>query len=68
MSQFEFISTPLAGLIRVQRKTLDDHRGFLSRHYCADEFREAGLNKPIAQINHTYIDTSFLSFIFPSLL
>lgn len=37
----------------VQRKTREDHRGFLSRFYCAEEFREAGINKPIAQINHT---------------
>jgi len=53
MSRFEFISTPLAGLMRVQRKALEDQRGFLSRFYCADEFREAGLHKPIAQINHS---------------
>lgn len=37
----------------VQRKTREDHRGFLSRFYCAEEFREAGINKPIVQINHT---------------
>ena len=53
MSRFEFISAPLAGLIKVQRKVIEDHRGFLSRFYCAEEFREAGLNKPVAQINHT---------------
>lgn len=53
MARFDFIPTPLAGLIAVQRKAIEDHRGFLSRFYCADEFREAGLDKPIAQINHT---------------
>ena len=53
MARFDFISTPLAGLTLVQRKAIEDQRGFLSRFYCADEFREAGLNKPIAQINHT---------------
>lgn len=53
MSRFDFIATPLAGLLLVQRKAIEDHRGFLSRFYCADEFREAGLDKPIAQVNHT---------------
>lgn len=53
MSRFDFISTPLAGLLLVQRKALEDNRGFLTRIYCADEFREAGVNKTIAQINHT---------------
>jgi len=53
MSRFDFISTPLPGLVVVQRKAVEDQRGFLSRFYCADEFREIGLNKPIAQINHT---------------
>ncbi|MHB0866217.1 MAG: dTDP-4-dehydrorhamnose 3,5-epimerase [Thermoleophilia bacterium] len=53
MSRFDFIPTPLAGLMLVQRKAIEDHRGFLSRFYCADEFRAAGITKPIAQINHT---------------
>ena len=53
MARFDFVSTPLLGLTLVQRKAIEDRRGFLSRFYCADEFREAGLNKPISQINHT---------------
>ena len=54
MSRFDFISTPLTGLKLVQRKAIEDHRGFLSRLYCAEEFSEAGIiKKPIAQINHT---------------
>lgn len=53
MSRFDFISTPLAGLMLVQRKVIEDDRGYLSRFYCADEFRETGINNPIAQINHT---------------
>lgn len=53
MSRFDFISTPLTGLTLVQRKAIEDHRGFLSRFYCSVEFHAAGINKPIAQINHT---------------
>lgn len=53
MARFDFIQTPLNGLLVVQRKAIEDYRGFLSRFYCTDEFQEAGINKPIAQINHT---------------
>lgn len=53
MSRFDFIQTPLPGLMLVQRKAIEDHRGFLSRFYCAEEFAEAGIGKPISQINHT---------------
>lgn len=52
-SRFEFIPTPLAGLTLVQRMADDDARGFFSRFFCDMEFRAAGLQKPIAQINHT---------------
>lgn len=54
MSRFDFIATPLSGLVLVQRKAFEDERGFLSRFYCAEEFREAGISKSIAQINHTF--------------
>lgn len=53
MSRFDFIQTPLSGLVLVQRNAIEDHRGFFSRFYCAEEFSQAGINKPIAQINHT---------------
>jgi len=53
MSRFNLIPTPLAGLMVIQRTVIEDYRGFLSRFYCADEFREAGLDNRIAQINHT---------------
>jgi dTDP-4-dehydrorhamnose 3,5-epimerase len=53
-SRFEFTSTPLSGLTVIQRKPIEDDRGFLCRFYCSEDFREAGLRKPIAQINHTF--------------
>jgi len=53
MARFDFIQTPLNGLTVVQRKVIEDRRGFLSRFFCAEEFSEAGLNKPIVQMNHT---------------
>jgi dTDP-4-dehydrorhamnose 3,5-epimerase len=57
MSRFDFTPTPLTGLTLVQRKVTEDHRGFLSRFYCANDFSEAGLNTPIVQINHTLTKT-----------
>ncbi|NTV14436.1 MAG: dTDP-4-dehydrorhamnose 3,5-epimerase [Desulfobulbaceae bacterium] len=54
MTRFHFNPTTLAGLFVVQQIAIDDHRGFLSRVYCADEFRKnAGIQRPIVQINHT---------------
>ena len=53
MTQFECFDTPLANLKVVQRKPLEDARGFLSRFYCAEEFKLFGLNEGISQINHT---------------
>lgn len=54
MLRFDFIPTPLTGLLLVQRKATEDRRGFLSRFYCAEEFAGAGLVNPIAQINHSF--------------
>jgi dTDP-4-dehydrorhamnose 3,5-epimerase len=53
MSRFDFVTTPLAGLMVLQRRPLRDERGFFSRVFCADEFAPAGFDAPIAQINHT---------------
>jgi len=53
MAHFDFLPTPIAGLMLVQRQRLADHRGFLSRFYCAEEFKALGIHQAIAQINHT---------------
>ncbi|MGP8283644.1 MAG: dTDP-4-dehydrorhamnose 3,5-epimerase [Desulfomonilaceae bacterium] len=52
-SRFSFGETKLAGLFVAQRKPIEDSRGFFARFFCAEEFRELGLTKPIVQINHT---------------
>jgi dTDP-4-dehydrorhamnose 3,5-epimerase len=53
MSRFIFHPTLLSGLMCVERKPIDDARGFLARLYCAEAFHRAGWHKPVAQINHT---------------
>jgi dTDP-4-dehydrorhamnose 3,5-epimerase len=51
--RFDFISTPLAGLTVIQRKSIIDERGFFERLFCMDELCEAGIHKPIVQINRS---------------
>jgi dTDP-4-dehydrorhamnose 3,5-epimerase len=51
--RFQLEPTPLPGVTRVQRLPIADHRGFIERLYCSDEFAAIGWNKPIAQINRT---------------
>ncbi len=51
--RFTIHATPLPGLVVIERKPIEDDRGFFCRYYCSEEFREAGLRKPIVQINHT---------------
>lgn len=53
MQRFDCVDTPLHGLKVIQRKPIEDIRGFLSRTFCAEEFVRYGFNKPINQINHT---------------
>ncbi|MBI5326886.1 MAG: dTDP-4-dehydrorhamnose 3,5-epimerase [Deltaproteobacteria bacterium] len=52
-SRFDCTLTRLQGLVVVQRKPIRDVRGFFARFYCADEYKKFGMQKPIAQINHT---------------
>ena len=53
MARLDFLNTPLTGLMVIQRKPIQDTRGFLSRLYSVEEFKNAGIDKPISQINHT---------------
>lgn len=54
MERFDFTNTSIDGLRVVQRKLIEDSRGFLSRFFCAEEFYPIGFNKGISQINHTF--------------
>ena len=54
MSRFDFTPTLLDGVTLIKRKPIEDERGFFTRFYCVEEFIAAGVNKPIAQINHTF--------------
>lgn len=53
MSRFKVIDLSLGGLKVIERKSLGDSRGFLSRIYCETELANFGWIKPISQINHT---------------
>lgn len=51
--RFTFTETRLSGLYEIERKPIEDDRGFFSRFFCAKEFAEIGFTKSIAQINQT---------------
>lgn len=52
-ARFNVHLTPLDGLLVVERKPVEDSRGFFSRFFCAAELESQGFNRPISQINHT---------------
>ena len=50
---FLLMSTPLAGLMVVQREAHIDARGHFARLFCADELAACGWAYPMAQVNHS---------------
>lgn len=54
MNRFIFSSTPFHQLYVVESKPIKDTRGYFERYFCAKDFEEIGLTKPITQINHSY--------------
>jgi dTDP-4-dehydrorhamnose 3,5-epimerase len=53
MSRFDCFDAPLSGLKIIQRKAIEDERGFLSRVFCAEAFAQYGFEKAVNQINQT---------------
>lgn len=53
MSRFQVVQAPIAGLAILERSTMADSRGSLSRIFCGKELEPAGWTGAIAQINHT---------------
>jgi dTDP-4-dehydrorhamnose 3,5-epimerase len=51
MSQFFISDTSFVGLKIVERKPVGDSRGLFARIFCADQLKDIGWQKPIAQIN-----------------
>jgi len=54
VSKFKLTPTPLPDLILIERQRVQDHRGFFSRFFCAEELAQAGFRLPVAQMNHTF--------------
>ena len=53
MSRFNFTKTFLEGVFIVEPKPICDERGYFERYFCAQDFKEIGIHKPIVQINHS---------------
>jgi len=56
MSQFEIVDTPLAGVKKITRSIIGDHRGSFTRLFCQEDLAAAGWRRGIAQINHSRTD------------
>jgi dTDP-4-dehydrorhamnose 3,5-epimerase len=50
----KFVALPLAGAFVIEIEPVEDERGFFARTFCADEFREHGLEPCIEQCNISY--------------
>jgi dTDP-4-dehydrorhamnose 3,5-epimerase len=50
---FKFTKTKLDGLFLIERRHIEDERGFFSRFFCEEDFKAIGLKSVINQINHT---------------
>ncbi|AJD05241.1 dTDP-4-dehydrorhamnose 3,5-epimerase [Campylobacter lari] len=53
MSRFNFIKTHIEGVFIIEPKPIYDERGYFERYFCAKDFEEINLFKPIVQINHS---------------
>lgn len=51
--RFRLHATPIAGLTRLERLPVADHRGFFERIFSSEELAGIGFRKPIAQVNRT---------------
>lgn len=53
MNRFDFVQTPLKGVYIIKPQPIKDERGYFERYFCANDFAQIGLCKPIVQINHS---------------
>lgn len=49
-----FTETPLAGAYLIDLERREDERGFFARSWCADEFKQHGLNPRLVQCNLSF--------------
>tara|TARA_Y100001968_G_C19297228_1_gene687232 strand:- start:477 stop:1034 length:558 start_codon:yes stop_codon:yes gene_type:complete len=54
MIRFKNNNLSISGLIEIKHKPITDSRGFFSRIFCKDDFKDVGFNTQISQINHTF--------------
>ena len=50
---FKFIATKIDGLYVIERNLIEDDRGFFSRFFCAEDYKELGFSQSIKQMNHS---------------
>ena len=50
----KFLDTPLAGLVLIEIEPAQDDRGFFARTFCAETFRQHGLDPHVAQASTAF--------------
>ncbi len=53
VGRFKISKTEITGLVVLERTVIEDKRGAFSRLFDAEEYQNAGMVKPILQINHS---------------
>jgi dTDP-4-dehydrorhamnose 3,5-epimerase len=53
-TRFDVLTTPIVGLLVLQRKPIVDSRGYLERLFCQEELQEIIAGKKVEQINHSF--------------
>jgi len=53
MGQFNFIKTPIEGLMIIEPKVFGDNRGFFMESYNYNDFKTAGIDPVFVQDNHS---------------
>lgn len=51
--RFIFKQTSISGLWAAERKAFADDRGIFARVFCANEFKEIGMDKGVVQVNYS---------------
>lgn len=53
MGHLTIMETGIEGLRVIERRRVEDSRGFFARVFCVQELAPAGWNRPVVQMNHT---------------
>ena len=50
----KFLKSEIEGLYTIERSQIEDERGFFSRFFCEEEYKNIGFIQPIRQMNNSF--------------